>query len=55
VNWTKNLYRSLYRSALQVGVSSTSYMSPFLFHFFDRYDALTRQEKEVYRLALANV
>jgi hypothetical protein len=59
VNWKNNLYRSLYKSALQVGFSSTLYMSPFLFHFYDCYNALTKQEKEVKeeqeKEALANV
>jgi hypothetical protein len=55
VKWTRNLYRSMYKSTLQVGISSTSCLSPFLFHFYDHCNALTRQEKEKYRLALANM
>jgi hypothetical protein len=55
VNWTNNLYRTMYKSALQVGILSTSYLSPFLFHFYDHCNALTRREKEEYTLAVANV
>jgi hypothetical protein len=55
VNWTKNLYRSMYKSAQQVGILSTSYLSPFLFHFYDYCNALTRREKEKYTLAVANI
>jgi hypothetical protein len=30
-------------------------MSPFLFHYYDCYNALTQSERHVYRLALSNV
>jgi hypothetical protein len=55
VNWTQNLYRSIYKSAQQVGISPQSYLSPFLFHFYDQNNALTRNEKVHYMAAMANV
>jgi hypothetical protein len=30
-------------------------MSPFLFHYYDCYNALTQSDRQVYRLALSNV
>ncbi len=33
VNWTRNIFRSMTTCAQQVGVSTNSYLSPFLFHF----------------------
>jgi hypothetical protein len=55
VNWTQNLYWSMYKSAQQVGISPQSYLSPFLFHFYDQNNALTRNEKTLYMAAMANV
>jgi hypothetical protein len=55
VNWTKILYRSLCKCGLQVGYRPDSYMSPFLFHYYDCCNALTQSERQVYRLALLNV
>jgi hypothetical protein len=55
VNWTKILYRALYKCGQQLGGTLPSYMSSFLFHYYDHYNALTQQEKQVYRLALTNV
>jgi hypothetical protein len=55
VNWTRNLYRSMYKSAQQVGISPQSYLSPFLFHFYDQNNALTWNEKAHYMAAMANV
>jgi hypothetical protein len=42
VNWTKNLYWSLYKIALTTGNLPALFLSPFLFHFYDHYDALTK-------------
>jgi hypothetical protein len=55
VNRTQNLYWSMYKSAQQVGVSPQSYLSPFLFHFYDQNNTLTRNEKADYMAAMANV
>jgi hypothetical protein len=55
VNRTKNLYRALYKIAMQVGLTSTLYLSPFLFHFYNQYNTLTRVEKAQYIQAQAAV
>ena len=41
--------------AQQVGVSTNSYLSPFLFHFYDHKSALTKGEKHYYVEALQRV
>ncbi len=55
VNWTRNIFRSLTTCAQQVGVSTNSYLSPFLFHFYDHKSALTKGEKHYYVEALQRV
>jgi hypothetical protein len=55
VNWTKILYRALYKCGLQVGRTPASYMSPFLFLYYNRYNPLTQSERQVYTQALSNV
>jgi hypothetical protein len=55
VNWTRNLYWSMYNGAHQVGVSPQSYLSPCLFHFYNQNNALTWNEKADYMAAMANV
>jgi hypothetical protein len=55
VNWTKILYRVLYKCGLQVGHAPASYMFPFLFHYYNCYNAVTESERQVYRQALSNV
>jgi hypothetical protein len=55
VNWTRNLYRFLYKSAMQVGLLSTLYLAPFLFNYYNHYNTLTRLEKDQYTQALAEV
>jgi hypothetical protein len=55
VNWTRNIFRSLNICAQQVGVSPNSYLSPFLFHFYDHKSVLTKGEKHYYVEALERV
>jgi hypothetical protein len=55
VNWTKILYRALYKCSLQIGCAPASYMSLFLFHYYNRYNALTQSERQLYRQALSNI
>jgi hypothetical protein len=55
VNLTRNLYRSLYKSAMQVRILSTLYLPPFLFHYNNHYSALTKLEKDQYTQALTAV
>jgi hypothetical protein len=54
VNWTKILYRVLYKCGLQIGCAPASYMSPFLFHYYNHCNALTQSERQLYRQALSN-
>jgi hypothetical protein len=55
VNWTRILYQALYKCGLNLGGTAPSSMSPFFFHYYDHFNALTDQEKQVYRLAFASV
>jgi hypothetical protein len=55
VNWTMVLYWALYKCGLQVGCAPASYMSPFLFHYYNHYNALTPSERLLYRQALSKV
>jgi hypothetical protein len=55
VNWRKNLYRALHKIALQTGLSATLYLPPFLFHFYNHYNALTKVGKTHYTQAQARM
>jgi hypothetical protein len=39
---------NLYKIAMQARLMSTSNLSPFLFHFYNQYNALTKAEKGQY-------
>lgn len=56
MNWTRLLYQTLYKCGKNLGkVNRPSYMSPFLYHYYDYFNVLTNSEMQLYRAASTQV
>jgi hypothetical protein len=56
VNWARLLYRTVHKCSEALGkVNKPSYMSAFLYHYYNYCRALTEPEQQKYNTALARV